>query len=214
MHLLVAFGPTWEAIDPVRILTNRSTGTMGIAVAAEALKRDHRVSCVVGPCAQKPLRGARWVAVENSRQLQTALGRLFPSCDALVMAAAVSDYRLKRPLTCKPKRKSHLTLSLEATPDIIGHLARKKGKRYIVGFALESERLLRQARRKLKEKKLDLLVANQVNGTGHPFGDRPVSVFLLDKEGHQTRLRAVSKKALARRLLDRIESHLARWPRR
>ena len=214
MHLLVALGPTWEAIDPVRILTNRSTGTMGAAVAKEALRRKHRVSCVVGPCPQKPLKGARWISVENSRQMAQQLRQLFPHCDAFVMAAAVSDYRLKRPLARKLKRKTHLILSLEATPDIVGELSRKKGKRYIVGFALESAGLLRQARRKLKEKRLDFLVANQVNGTGHPFGDRPVSVILLDKEGHQTKLGGVSKRALARRLLDEIESHLARWPRR
>ena len=215
MHLLVAFGPTWEAIDPVRILTNRSTGAMGVSVAREALRRGHRVSCVVGPCPQRPLRGTRWISVENSRQMEQAIKRLFPSCDALVMAAAVSDYRPRQSLTKKLKRKSHLTLHLEATPDIVGGLSRKKGKRTIVGFALESENLLAKARRKLKEKKLDLLVANQVNGTGHPFGDRVVSVVLLDREGHQTRFRSISKKALARRILDRIETRTtARWPRR
>ena len=205
MHLLVAFGPTWEAIDPVRILTNRSTGAMGACVAREALRRGHRVSCVVGPCPQRPLKGARWVSVENSRQMGQTLRRLFPDCDALVMAAAVSDYRLKHPLAQKLKRKSHLRLSLEATPDIVGGLSRRKGKRILVGFALESEKLMTRARRKLKEKRLDLLVAHQVNGTGHPFGNRPVSVVLLDQEGHQTKLASVSKKRLARHLLDQIE---------
>ena len=214
MHLLVAFGPTWEAIDPVRILTNRSTGTMGYAIAQEALRRGHRVSCVVGPCSQKPLQKARWVAVENSRQMERALNKLFPSCDVLVMAAAVSDYRPKKVLTQKLKRQKRLTLQLEATPDIVGGLAQRKGRRVLVGFALESERLLARARRKLKEKELDLLVANQIDKTGHPFGEHPVSVFLLDREGHQTRFKAISKRGLARRLFNRIEAELARWPRR
>ena len=205
LHLLVAFGPTWEALDPVRVISNRSTGTMGYAVAQEALRRGHRVSCIVGPCPQKPLKGAKWVSVESSRQMEAALKRSFPSCDALVMAAAVSDYRPKRVLRGKLKRRSGLTLQLEPTPDIVGGLARRKGKRILVGFALESKELLKKAARKLKAKQLDLLVANQVNGKGHPFGERPVSVFLLDKEGQQARFRSISKQALARRLLDRIE---------
>ena len=178
-------------------------------MAREAVRRGHRVSCIVGPCAKAPLKGARWIWIENSRQLERTLRRLFPFCDALVMAAAVSDYRLRRPSAKKIKRKTTLTLSLEATPDIVGGLAKKKGKRILVGFALESDSLLAKARRKLKGKRLDLLVANQVNGTGHPFGDRPISVILLDREGRQKRFRGVSKQTLAKRLLDRIEKMAA-----
>ena len=210
MRLLVAFGPTWEAIDPVRVLTNRSTGTTGYAVAKEALRRGHRVSCVVGPCPQKPLPKTHWVSVETSRQMQRALLRLFPSCDCLVMAAAVADYRPKRVLHRKLKRQAGLTLHLTATSDILGDLAKRKGDRILVGFALESEQLMVRARRKLKEKKLDFLVANQVGKAGHPFGSRPVSVVVFDRNGGQKRFRLVSKKRLAQYLLRAIE---ARWPR-
>ena len=214
MRLLIAFGPTWEAIDPIRILTNRSTGTMGAALAKEALRRKHRVSCVVGPCPQKPLKGAKWIRVEDSREMAQALGKAFPSCDALVMAAAVSDYRPKKVSTKKLKRAGPLTLSLEATPDIVRGLARKKGKRLVVGFALESDRILPRAKQKLKEKKLDLLIANQIKKSGHPFGDRPVSVFLLDREGRMKKLRSISKQSLARQIIGYIEKthgDVAKW---
>jgi len=205
MRLLVAFGPTWEAIDPVRILTNRSTGTMGYAIAQEALRRGHRVSCVVGPCPQTPLKKARWIPVEGSREMGKALQKLFPACDALVMAAAISDFRPRRVFSQKLKRDSPLTLRLTATPDFLAGLSRKKGRRVLVGFALESRNLLAEAKRKLREKRLDLLVANRVNGTGHPFGNRLVSVVLLDKKGKQKRFQSISKQVLARRLLDCIE---------
>ena len=204
-------GPTWIPIDDVRIISNKSSGQLAHDIAHYLSRQGAKTTLLEGPVTDAFKSGAvRVIKFQFYAELSTLLRQeLKKGYDIVIHAAAVSDYRLHRPLARKLKRTSHLTLRLEATPDIVGGLARRKGRRVVVGFALESDRLLARAKRKLEEKQLDLLVANRVNGTGHPFGERPVSVVLLDRRGNHSTLRSISKQTLARRLLDRIEKMAA-----
>jgi len=204
LRLLISTGPTREPIDPVRFISNQSTGYLGTCLAAEALTRGHQVTLVSGPTTLKPPTGARVIWVEQARQMQAALQRQFPKADALIMAAAVCDFQPAHPTRTKLSRQGQLTLLLKATPDIVGGLARRPGQ-LVVGFALETARGLDRVAAKLKAKRLDLIVGQQINGTGAPFGKRPVKAVFLDAFGRVKRLGRTSKRALARELLDEIE---------
>jgi phosphopantothenoylcysteine decarboxylase/phosphopantothenate--cysteine ligase len=180
LRVLISAGPTREPIDPVRFLSNESTGYMGARLAAEALARGHRVTVVHGPIAEPLPHGIRREAVVTSADLEQALRRHAPEADVVIMAAAVADFRPARVAAAKLPRRGRLTLRLRATPDLIGRLPRRPGQ-LVVGFALETGRALSRARRKLAEKRLDLLVAQQANGTS-PFGRRRVKAWLLARE--------------------------------
>jgi len=150
----------------------------------------------------------RCVRIRTARELLRQVRRAFPQSDSLVMTAAVGDFRPRQALTRKLKRtrlRGGWSLSLVKNPDILGTLARRKGRRLLVGFALETQDVLAHAMGKLREKQLDLLVANHAKRSGAPFGDRPVTGYLLDRRGNIDALRGVSKDRLARLLLDRIE---------
>ena len=164
LNILVTLGPTWEFIDPIRFITNRATGTLGYFIAQEGLRRGHRVTCVSGPSALCPLPGARWMNVVGAEEMYKAVQAIFPKVDVLVMSAAVSDYRVKKPFLSKLKRKGKsFPLFLEENPDILDEASREKGDRVLVGFALETENLIKNASKKVKEKSLDLIVANLVS---------------------------------------------------
>ncbi len=209
-HILVTLGPTWEFIDPVRFLTNRATGTLGYTIAREGKKRGYRVTCVAGPTRLRPLSGVRWIDVMSGRQMYRAVRSAFSKIDVLVMSAAVSDYRARRVFRNKLKRKGKTTtLVLEENPDIVGTLSRRKGNRIFVGFALETSSLLQNALKKLRAKKLDLIVANQVTRGNDPFGGGRVSVHVLWKDGRHKTLRRIGKQKIATVLLDAIEELMA-----
>lgn len=202
-RILISAGPTREPIDPVRFISNYSTGTMGLCLAREALRRKHRVTLVTGPVDVALPRGARIVSVEQAGQMQRALRRQMRFADVLIMAAAVCDFQPAKRQRVKLPRSERWTLALKATPDIIGSLPRRKGQLF-VGFALESGSPLARARAKLRRKRLDLLVAQQLNGAT-PFGANPVKAWLLDARGGTERLGKISKTRLAGRLFDAIE---------
>jgi phosphopantothenoylcysteine decarboxylase/phosphopantothenate--cysteine ligase len=204
LRLLISAGPTREPIDPVRVLSNRSTGFMGACLVAEAIKRGHRVLVVSGPTTESVPDGVRVIWVEQARQMQGALRRHLPKADVLIMAAAVADFEPVRPLRTKVPRRGRWRLVLKPTSDILTHLPRQPGQLFI-GFAVEDAGATRRAREKLQEKRLDFLVGQQLNGTGAPFGHRASKAFFLDASGTLTRLGRITKPRLARKLLDEIE---------
>ncbi len=213
LRVLISAGPTREPIDPVRFLSNYSTGVMGAHLAAETLLRGHRVTVVCGPTSEPFPRGARLIPVEQSAQMARAMHRHAPQADVVIMAAAVSDFRAAPRRLTKIARHGRITLHLRATPDILGSLPRRPGQ-VRVGFALESSRVVPRARRKLLKKRLDLVLAQQASATQLPFGRRAVRAWLLERSGRITRLGVVSKASVARALLDKIEALWYGQPRR
>jgi phosphopantothenoylcysteine decarboxylase/phosphopantothenate--cysteine ligase len=223
-HIVVSLGGTREAIDPVRYIGNRSTGRMGVAIAQAALDRGARVT-VVAASVEVPLPGgATTVRVESTAELRAALHRLThddvgrAGFDALVMAAAVADFRPTDTAATKIERGKGLTLELEPTPDILGQIARmargtdRDGERtyepmeprpLLVGFAAETGSLDRAAD-KLRRKGVDLLVANDVSEPGSGFGIETNRVSILDADGGRDDLPLLSKREVAERLLDRV----------
>ena len=210
-HVLVSAGPTQEPIDPVRYLTNRSSGKMGWAVARMARRRGARVTLVAGPTALPAPPGVELVAVATAAEMARAVEAAFGSATVVVMTAAVADYRPRRPLTRKMKKgPTTLTLELERTPDILAGLGRKKSNRIVVGFAAETHDVVSEARRKLREKRLDLIVANDVTAPGVGFGADDNAVRLLDAAGRDTTLGPRPKDEVADAILDWIAGHRAR----
>ncbi len=204
--ILITAGPTREMLDPVRFLSNLSTGEMGYAIAKAAQKRNYRVSLVSGPTALKPPPGVRFYSIESVAQLKKTTEKLFRQTDILVMSAAVSDFTAKFQARDKIKRTSVKTLQLKATPDIVAGLAKKKGKRLVIGFCLETSDWIQKAREKRARKNLDGIVANFLHPKRHiPFGDRKISVALISADGKEHRLTQKSKPYLAGKILDWIE---------
>jgi phosphopantothenoylcysteine decarboxylase/phosphopantothenate--cysteine ligase len=200
-RVLITSGPTREAIDPVRFIANASSGRMGRALAAAALALGHTVEVVTGPAEVAPPPGARITRVETARQMLAACERLHPSCDVLIGAAAVCDYRPAAPLAEKRRRDaSTWTLELIANPDVLATLGRVKGSRVHVGFALETGPLAgahARAREKLAEKNLDWIVLNAAETIG---GDRG-AYWLLARDGSDRALGERTKEELARHLV-------------
>ncbi len=164
MRFLITAGGTREYIDPVRFISNASSGRMGYALAAAAMKAGHKVTLITAPTTLKPPVGAKLVAVESAREMFAAVKEHFPRCDCLVMAAAVSDFTPARPSRTKIKKGQggpRPTLQLKPTPDILrwagGH---KSASQIVVGFALEDRNLRANAERKMRHKRLDMIVAN------------------------------------------------------
>lgn len=203
MKMLVTAGPTREKIDPVRFLSNRSTGKMGYALAEAALRRGCEVVLVTGPVALTPPSGATVVRVESAAEMAAAVKREAPNCDVVVMAAAVADYRPAQVSARKiKKRPGEMTLLLERTEDILASLGRaKRPGQLLVGFAAETEELLANAADKLRRKNLDWIAANTVeNG----FATDTDKVTLLGKNGEVVELASAPKSEVARRMLDVI----------
>ena len=202
-RILVSSGPTREAVDPVRYLSNRSSGKMGQAVARIAHRRGAEVTLVSGPTHLPPLVGVRQVDVTSAEEMAAALKTEFRRATVLVMAAAVADYRPSRVVSRKIKKDDRArTLRLTRTEDIITGLARRKGSRIVVGFAAETHDTLTAARRKLTAKRLDLVVANDVTEPGAGFETDTNIVHLLSTDGLDERLPLLSKDEVADRILD------------
>ncbi len=206
-RVIVTAGPTLEPIDPVRYIGNRSSGKMGYAVAAEAQRRGAAVTLVSGPSGLEPPRGVQIVRVTTALEMREALLARFAETDVLIMAAAVGDYRVVDPAPEKIK-KGPVTRSLELTanPDILQELSRRRDRQVLVGFAAETDHLEAEARRKLSEKGLDLLVANDVSKPDSGFGADNNRVLILDRLGGRETTDLVPKGEVAGRLLDRLSA--------
>jgi phosphopantothenoylcysteine decarboxylase / phosphopantothenate---cysteine ligase len=203
--VLVTAGPTCEDLDPVRFLTNRSSGRMGYALAEAAARRGARVVLVSGPTALPAPTGVELVPVRTTEQMhRTVLARL-EQTTVVIMAAAVADYRPVRPQQTKIKRGSgRLTLELEPTPDILADISRRKGHRIVVGFAAETDDVAEHARWKLADKAADLIVANDVTAEGAGFDHDTNVVTLFRRDGSEESLPRMSKLEVAHRVLDHI----------
>ena len=207
MRILITAGPTREAIDPVRFLSNRSSGKMGYALARVAARRGHVVTLISGPVALRPPPKVSFVAVMTAAEMLAAVKRYLSRCDALIMAAAVADWRPRRVRTQKIKKATgYRLLRLEPTPDILKQLRSKKGRRVFIGFAAETERMLAGARRKLAEKGLDLIVANDVSRRDAGFEVDTNRVTFVDAGGKVRVLPLMTKLKVAARIMDWLEA--------
>ncbi|MGB2666793.1 MAG: bifunctional phosphopantothenoylcysteine decarboxylase/phosphopantothenate--cysteine ligase CoaBC [Candidatus Acidiferrum sp.] len=203
--VLVTAGPTCEDIDPVRFLTNRSSGKMGYAVAAAAARRGAKVALVSGPTALETPRGVQRVDVRSTEEMQRAVQAKFPACTIAVFAAAVADYRPAEKSRQKIKRKEDaLTLRLEPNPDILATAAKDKGERLVVGFAAETEHMAENARKKLTQKNADMIVANDVGAEGAGFDSDTNIVTLFSRDGRDRPLPQLSKPEVAQCILDEV----------
>ncbi|MBA4389261.1 MAG: hypothetical protein C0404_14910 [Verrucomicrobia bacterium] len=207
MRIVVTAGPTREAIDPVRFLSNRSSGRMGYAIAAAAARRGHKVTLVSGPVSLARPAGVRIVQVVAAAEMLAAVKKHLPGSDVLVMAAAVADWRPAVVAREKMKkgRSAVMTLRLVRTPDILAWAGGIKGTRLIVGFAAETERMLREAGRKLVEKNVDLIVANNVKEMGAGFDVETNRVTLVFPGGRVCPWPMMTKTRVAGRLVREIE---------
>lgn len=201
VRALLTAGPTREPIDPVRFISNASSGRQAAALASEALARGWSVDVVSGPLEVELPPGAARHPVSTAAEMLEACLRLHPSADVVIGAAAVSDYRPARFSPAKRRRGDGAwILELVPTPDILGELGRAKGDRIHAGFALESEDLVENARRKLREKNLDLIVANPVEA----IGSAESRYHLVSADGSVRELGRLSKVELARAVVDEI----------
>src|SRR5712671_3000454 len=203
--VIVTAGPTCEDLDPVRYLTNRSSGKMGYALAEAAARRGARVVLISGPTRLDPPQGAEFVSVRSTEQMQTAVTEHLPRATAVIMAAAVADYRPVAPETKKMKRgDGRVTLELESTPDILAGIARDKGDRIVVGFAAETDHVAEHARAKLESKQADVIVANDVTAEGAGFDHETNIITLYSRDGSEKAFPRMPKIDAAHRILDRI----------
>ncbi|HUO26629.1 MAG TPA: bifunctional phosphopantothenoylcysteine decarboxylase/phosphopantothenate--cysteine ligase CoaBC [Candidatus Aquilonibacter sp.] len=201
--VLITAGPTREKIDPVRYLTNRSSGRMGYALAEAALRRGARVLLVSGPTALTPPGAAEVTRVESAGEMRQASLELMPQATVVIMTAAVSDYRPMTEAAQKIKRKGPMTLELEATPDILEELASQKNSQIIVGFAAETENVLENARQKLASKRLDAIVVNDVSRVGVGFDSDRNAVTILTHDDI-VEVPETTKWEVAQRVLDQV----------
>jgi len=207
-NILVTAGPTQEAIDPVRFVSNRSSGKMGFAIARAAWRRGANVKLVAGPSSVATPYGAERIDILSAAQMLDATSRNFPWCTTLVMAAAVADFRPANPASGKIKKDARgLQLAMEPIGDEMPRLAAKKGSRLLVGFAAETDDLDANARGKLKRKGLDLIVANDVTEPGAGFSVDTNIVTLIGADGDARRHPQMSKDAVADLILDRVVTH-------
>lgn len=206
--VIVSAGPTREHLDPVRVLTNPSSGRMGFALAAAARDRGAQVVLVAGPTPLAPPEGVKTVRVETTAEMQAAIQDVLAGAAALFMAAAPADYRPARSATRKrPRGRGRITLAFEPTADILGTLKRPAGC-LMVGFALETGDGLSRAREKLKAKRLDYVVLNDALEPGAGFEVTTNRVTLLGRTGAPTVLPLLDKRDVAQRILDLVEHGL------
>lgn len=204
-RILVTAGPTREAIDPVRFVSNHSSGKMGFAIARAAWRRGAAVRLVAGPTELSAPRGVERIDTVSAAEMLTATARNFPWCSTLVMAAAVADFKPANPARQKIKKNTRpMTLELRPIADELVRLTARKGGRIVIGFAAETEKLEPQATEKLRRKKLDLIVANDVTVEGAGFGSDTNVVTIIGADGRPERYPKLTKDEVADLVLDRL----------
>jgi phosphopantothenoylcysteine decarboxylase/phosphopantothenate--cysteine ligase len=208
-RVVVTAGPTREALDPVRFLSNHSSGKMGYALAEAARDRGASVTLISGPTALRAPADVEFVPVTTAEEMKRALDRAVREADAVIMAAAVADFRAARPAKNKIRRTGDgLSLDLESTPDLLRGVPRRAG-RVIVGFALETENGVAGARKKLAEKNCDFVVLNDPTRSDSAFGGDTNRVALVDASKVE-KLPTLSKREAAERIWERVESQWSR----
>jgi len=205
--ILVTAGPTHEALDPIRFITNRSSGKMGYAVAEASSSRGADVTLISGPSALPDPRDVTLIKVESAIQMRDAVLKHAPQADVVIMAAAVSDYRPQNISPQKIKKgQGQMTLVLERNPDILAELGQSKPDgQILVGFSMETENVLDNALEKLQKKNLDLIAANDVSQPGAGFGTDTNIVWLIDTSGQEKKLPIMPKRDVADAILDEVK---------
>ncbi len=209
MRILVTAGPTREFIDPVRFISNLSTGSMGYAISGEAARRNHKVTLISGPVDITPPKNIKTINVITAQQMFAAVKAEFKNSDCLIMSAAVADFSPRKTLTNKMKKKTlprQYILQLKQNPDILKWAGGRKAARLIIGFCMESEALIKNAKDKLKNKRADIVVANKINKNTSAFGRGLTKVSILQKNGHMLNIGPSKKAKIADILLDKIEA--------
>lgn len=202
IRCLITAGPTREFIDPVRFISNPSTGKTGFALAEAALQAGWNVDLIAGPVAMEEPDGAILYPVTTAEEMFHQVDALFDACDVLIMTAAVSDFRPVRPLARKEKKgEASMTIEFERTTDILMTVAQRKLHQTVVGFAAETHDVIRYAREKLESKNLDFIVANQVGQPGAGFAAESNEVTLIAADGSSVKLGPASKAAIAGELI-------------
>lgn len=206
LNILVTAGPTQEALDPVRYLSNPSSGKMGFAIAERARDRGASVTLVSGPTQLPVPGGLTFASCKTSDEMLALVQQYWPACDVLVMAAAVGDFKMERVHKEKIKKRGQEPLELRLVPtvDILKDIARSKTKQFVVGFAAESENLIESANQKLKDKSLDMIVANDISAPGIGFQSDSNQVTLIDGAGDSQQLPILPKHEVADILLNKI----------
>lgn len=205
LKVLVTAAGTYEPIDPVRYIGNRSSGKMGYAIAREAKKRGAEVILVSGPSALTPPEGVRTIKIESASSMREAVLAEYPSVDIVIKAAAVADYRVKNVSDHKIKKKDEeLVLHLEKNPDILKELGELKQKQTLVGFAAETQKLIDYAKEKIQKKNLDMIIANDVSKPGAGFNTDTNIIKIITRDGNIEELPMASKDSLAGEILDRV----------
>jgi phosphopantothenoylcysteine decarboxylase / phosphopantothenate---cysteine ligase len=203
--ILVSAGPTCEDLDPVRFITNRSSGKMGYAIAEAAAKRGAKVTLVSGPVNLETPAGVERVDVRTAEEMRRAVTKRFANASIAILAAAVADYRPAQPRPEKIKKGSGpLAISLEPTTDILAEVAKNKGSKIVVGFAAETDHVAENARKKLTSKNADLIVANDVTAEGAGFDRDTNVVTLFSRDGRDLALPKMPKSEVAQRILDEV----------
>ncbi|MEM5788305.1 MAG: bifunctional phosphopantothenoylcysteine decarboxylase/phosphopantothenate--cysteine ligase CoaBC [Syntrophobacteraceae bacterium] len=208
--VLVSAGPTWEPFDPVRFISNPSSGKMGFALALIAARRGARVHLVSGPSPLRTPPGVERTSVTTAVEMRDAVSALAPGMDAIVMASAVSDFRPPEPAPNKVKKHyAGQVITLEPNPDILAELGqRRRNSQVLVGFAAETEDMIDNAREKLVRKNIDLIVANDLTKKGSGFGTDTNEVAILGRNGDVTNLPPLTKENVAAEVWSRVESIL------
>lgn len=204
-HVLVTAGPTCEDLDPIRFLTNRSSGKMGYALAEAALARGADVTLISGPTRLTPPPMARFIPVWSAQQMCDAVTRHLNEATIVIKAAAVADFRPRHPQASKIKKSDQsVTLDLEPTPDILTEVSRRKTHQIVVGFAAETDKPVEHGRDKLQRKNLDMIVVNDVTAPGAGFDVDTNRVTIIDRYDHVIVLPLLSKREVADRIFDHL----------
>lgn len=203
--VVITAGPTQEAIDPVRFISNRSSGKMGYAIAEAASARGARVVLVSGPVKIEPPKGVEVVNVETALEMKDAVFAHLPEATIVIKSAAVADYMVENPAPQKMKKTAaRMSLDLSPTPDILAEVGRVKGDRLLVGFAAETQNMIPEARRKMETKNCDLVVGNLVSQYGIGFGSDDNEVTLVPRTGAPVSLPKAPKRVVADQILDHL----------
>jgi phosphopantothenoylcysteine decarboxylase / phosphopantothenate---cysteine ligase len=203
--ILVSAGPTCEDLDPVRYITNRSSGKMGYAVAEAAARRGAKVVLISGPVNMETPPGVERIDVRSAEEMHRAVAERFSAASIAILAAAVADYRpVERRGEKIKKANAPLAISLEPTTDILAEVAKNKGRKIVVGFAAETDHVAENARKKLSSKNADLIVANDVTAEGGGFDQDTNVVTLFSRDGRDLALPKLPKSEVAQRILDEV----------
>jgi phosphopantothenoylcysteine decarboxylase/phosphopantothenate--cysteine ligase len=204
--ILITAGPTREYLDPVRFVSNRSSGKMGYELAAEALSRGAEVILVSGPTQVMPPLEAELRKVQTAEEMEKEVRECFPGVDVVIMAAAVSDFRFSNVSSRKiKKRELKNKIEFVPTPDILGKLGQKGADKVLVGFAAETENIIKNAQEKMREKRLDLIVTNDVRQEDIGFDSDFNQVSIIDAQGKVLKTEKMSKREISQIIFDKIE---------